>query len=89
MYVPVATLSTEDDNSFLEQLKSELKKTIKCNKYISEMTNQTKTNSLNYFIDPTFNKVNRLFDLSLKNEEYRTSFSKYYTPKVEKKTLMC
>ena len=53
------------------------------------MTNQTKTNNLNYFIDPTFNKVNRLFDLSLKNEEYRTSFSKYYTPKVEKKTLMC
>ena len=53
------------------------------------MTNQTKTNNLNYFIDPTFNKVNRLFDLSFKNEEYRTSFSEYYTPKVEKKTLIC
>ena len=47
------------------------------------MTNQTKTNNLNYLIDPTFNKVNRLFVLSFENEEDRTSFSKYYTPKVE------
>ena len=83
LYVPVVTLSTEDDNNFLEQLKSGFKRTIKWNKYRSEMTNQTKTNNLNYLIDPTFNKVNRLFVLSFENEEDRTSFSKYYTPKVE------
>ena len=47
------------------------------------MTNQTKTNYLNYLIDPTFNKVNRLFVLLFENEEDRTSFSKYYVPKVE------
>ena len=47
------------------------------------MTNQTKTNNLNYLINPTFNKVNRLFVLSFENEEDRTSFSKYYVPKVE------
>ena len=47
------------------------------------MTNQTKTNKLNYLIDPTFTKVNRLFVLSLKNEEDRTSFSEYYTPNIE------
>ena len=47
LYVPVVTLSTKDDN-FLEQLKSGLKRTIKWNKYRSEMTNQTKTNHLNY-----------------------------------------
>ena len=47
------------------------------------MTNQTNTNNLIYLIDPTFNKVNRLFVLSIKNEEDRTSFSKYYTTKVE------
>ena len=47
------------------------------------MANQTNTNNLNYLIDPTFNKINRLFVLSFKNEEGRTSFSKYYTPKVE------
>ena len=46
------------------------------------MTNQTKTNNLNYLIDPTFNKVNRLFVLSFENEEDRIYFSKYYTPKL-------
>ena len=83
LYVSVVTLSTEDDNNFLKQLKSGLKRTIKWNKYRSEMTNQTKTNHLNYLIDPTFTKVNRLFVLSFENEEDRTSFSKYYVPKVE------
>ena len=47
LYGPVVTLSTEDDNNFLEQLKSGFKRTIKWNKYRSEMTNQTKTNNLN------------------------------------------
>ena len=83
LYVPVVTLSTEDDNELLKQLKTGFKKTIKWNKYRSEMTNQAKTNNLNYLIDPTFNKVNRLFVLSFENEEDRTSFSKNYTPNVE------
>ena len=34
-------------------------------------------------VDPTFTKVNRLFVLSFKNEDDRTSFSKYYKPTVE------
>ena len=59
LYVPVVTLSIKDNNIFLEQLKSGFKRTIKWNKYRSEMTNQTKTNYLNYSIDPTFTKVNR------------------------------
>ena len=82
-YVPVATLSTKDDNNFLKQLKSRFKRNIKWNKYRSEMTNQTKTNHLNYVIDLIFGKVNRLFVLSFESEEDRTSFSKYYVPKVE------
>ena len=60
-------LSAKDDNNFLEQLKSGFKRTIKWNKYRSEMTNQTKTNHLNHLIDPTFTKVNRLRVLSFKN----------------------
>ena len=47
------------------------------------MTNQAKTNHLNYLIDPTFIKGNGLFVSSFENEEDRTSFSKYYVPKVE------
>ena len=66
--ISVVTLSTKDDNNFLEQLKSGFKRTIKSNKYRSEMTNQTKTNNLNYLINPKFNKVNRLFLSSFQNE---------------------
>ena len=47
------------------------------------MTKQTKTNSLNYLIDPTFHEINREFVLSFENDDDRTSFSKCYTPKFE------
>ena len=49
------------------------------------MFNQTKNNNLNYLIDPTFTNVNRLIVLTFENEDYRTSFSKYYLAKVEVK----
>ena len=78
MYVPVVTLSTENDKTLLEQLRTRFERTIKWNKYKSEMTNQTKNNNLNYLIDPTFTKVHRLFVLSFENEDDRTSYSKYY-----------
>ena len=47
------------------------------------MSNQAINNNLNYLIDPTFTNVNRLFVLSFEIETDRTSFSKYYVPKVE------
>ena len=83
MYVLIVTLSTENDKKILEQLRTGFKRTIKWNKYRSEMTNQTKNNNLNYFIDPKFTKVNRLFVLSFENENDRASFSKYYVPSVQ------
>ena len=85
LYVPVVTLSTKDDNNFLEQLKSGFTRIIKWNKYRSAMTNQTKTKHLNYLIDPTFTKVNRLFVLLFEIEEDITSFSKHFAPKAETK----
>ena len=85
LYVPVVTLSTENDKTVLKQIRTGFKRTIKWNKYRSEMTNQTKNNNLNYLIDPTFNKINRLLVLSFENENDRTSFSKYYVPNVQKK----
>ena len=87
LYVPVVTLSTEDDNKLLEEIKIGFKRTIKWNKYRSEMTKQAKTNNLNYLTDPTFGKINRLLVLSFKNEEERTLFSKYYIPNVEIKNF--
>ena len=83
MFVPVVTFSTQDDNKLLEQLKTGFKRTIKWNKYRSEMSNQSKNNSSNYLIDPTFIKVNRLFVLSFENQDNRISFSKYYTSNIE------
>ena len=47
------------------------------------MTTQTETNNLNYLTDPIFNKFFRLFVLSFENEDDRTFFLKFYTPKVE------
>ena len=87
MFVPVVTLSTQDDNKLLEQLKAGFKRTIKWNKYRSEMSNQSKNNNSNYLIDPIFIKVNRLFVLSFENQDNRISFSKYYTPNIEIKDL--
>ena len=83
LYVPVVTLSTENDNEFLEQLKTGFIRTIKWDKYGFEMSNQAKNNNLNNLTDPTFTKVNRLFVVSFENEDDRASFSKYYTPTVE------
>ena len=58
LYVPVVTLSKENDTKLLEQLKTGFKKTIKWNKYRSQMTVQSSNNNLNYLIDPTFTNVN-------------------------------
>ena len=74
MYVPVVTLSAENDNKLLKQLKTVFKRTIKWDKYRSEMSNQTKNNNLNYLIHPTFTNVIRLFVLSFENENDRTCF---------------
>ena len=83
LYVPVVTLSAENDNKLLEQLKSGFRITVKWNKCMSQMSNQNKNNNLNYFYDPTFSNVNRLFVLSFENEDDRTSYNKYYVPSVE------
>ena len=83
LYVPVFTLSAENDKKLLEQLKSRFRRTIKWNKYMSQMSNQNKNNNLNHLIDLTFSNVNRLFVLSFENEDDRTSYYKYYMPSVE------
>ena len=86
LYVPVVTLSKENDIKFLEQLKSGSKRTIKWNKYRSQITVQPQNNNLNYLIDPAFTNVNRLFVLSFARTNAgnsRDTFSNYYVPNVE------
>ena len=86
LYVPVVILSKENDTKLLEQLKSGFKRTIKWNKYRSQMTVQPQNNKLNYLIDPTFTNVNRLFVLSFTKTntgDNRDSFLHYYLPSVQ------
>ena len=83
LYVLVVTLSTENDKTLLEQLRTGFKRTIKQNNYRSETTNQTKNNNLNYLIGLSFTKVDRWFVLSFENENDITYFSKYYVPNVQ------
>ena len=85
LYVPVVTLSKENEIKLLQQLKSGFRRTIKWNKYRSQMSIQNNNNNLNYLIDPTFTNVNRLFVLSFprnNNTDSRFSYSNYYVPKV-------
>ena len=51
LYVPVITLSKENDTKLLGQLKTGFKRTIKRNKYRSQMTVQPKNSYLVYLID--------------------------------------
>ena len=88
LYVPVVTLSKENDTKLLEQLKSGFKRTIKWNKYRSQIIIQPQNNNLSYLIDPIFTNVNRLFVLSFQRtagennttKDYRDSFSHYDVP---------
>ena len=67
LYVPVVTLSTQDNEKLLQQLKSCFKRAINWNKYQSKVTIQKLSQYLSYLIDPNFQGVNRLFVLSFEN----------------------
>ena len=85
LYVPIVTLSINDNIKFLENIKQRFKRTISWNKYRSEITIQSKNSNLDYLIDPTFKDINRLFVLSFKNgndDPIRHSSDKYYIPLV-------
>ena len=86
LYVPAVSLSKENNIKLLLQLKSGFKRTIKWNKYRSQITIQPQNNNLNYLIDPTFTNVNRLFVLSFSrnnNTDKKDSFLHYYVSNVE------
>ena len=61
LYVPVATLSTQDNAKLLLQLKSGFKRIIRCNKYLSIPELLRENSNLNHLVEPSFQGVNRLF----------------------------
>ena len=83
LYVPVVTLSTQDNAKLLQQLKSGFKRTINWNKYESNIKTFAQNRYLNHLINPSFQGVNRLFVLSFENEDQRKSHSAYCLLNVE------
>ena len=85
LYVPVVTLSTQDNAKLLQQLQLEsgFKRTINWNKYESSVKTFSKNRYSDYLINPNFQGVNRLFVLSFENKDQRKLYSAYYLPKVE------
>ena len=74
-YVPVITLSIQDNAKLLEQLKSGLSRTINWKKYQSNLKTYKRKRYLNHLVDPSFQEANRLFVLSFENEADRASHS--------------
>ena len=59
-YVPVVTLSIQDNGKILEQLKLGFKRTINCSRYHSKVEPLNALNSyLDFLINPSFQGVNR------------------------------
>ena len=82
-YVPVVTLSTQDNAKLRQQLKFGFKKTINWNKYESNPKTYAQNRYLNHLLNLSFQGVNRLFVLSFENEDQRKSHSTYYLSNVE------
>ena len=83
LYVPVVTLSTQENAKLLQQLKSGFKRVIYWNKYSSKPEFLPQSSTLNNLIEPSFQGVNKLFVLAFENDTQRTSHSGYYLPNVE------
>ena len=82
LYVPVVTLSTQDNTKLLEQLKPGFKITINWNKYLSKPKLLTQNSNLNHLADPNFQGVNRLFVLASEDDAQRTSRKRCCLPNV-------
>ena len=82
LYVPVVTLSTQENAKLLQQLKSGFKRVINWNKYLSKPQLLAQNPFLNHLIEPSFQGVNRLFVLAFENDTQRTSAKSYYLPNV-------
>ena len=83
LHVPVVTLSTQDNAQLSSKLKSDFKKTISWNKYLSHPELLPQNPNLNHLIQPRFQGVNGFFVLQFENDAQRISNKKYYLPNVE------
>ena len=65
LYVPVVTLSTQENTKFLQRSKSGFKRVINWNKHLSKPELLVQNPNLNHLGEPSFQGVNRLFGFSI------------------------
>ena len=92
MYVPVITLSKEDNKDFIEQQNKGFQRSIYWNEYKTKELNATvednnPANSVRYInLDLSFQSVNRLFVMaynSANGQPTRNGQRKYYLPRID------
>ena len=90
LYVPVVTLSKEDNKDFIEQENKDFQRSIYWNEYKTKEQNENVDNNVFKYInlDPAFQGVNRLFFMAnsrVANEPDKNSQQKYYLPRIDLK----
>ena len=88
MYVPVVTLSKEDNKDFIEQQNKGFQRSIYWNEYnTKEINENADANVFKYInLDPSFQGVNRLFVMAYNRENgqpTRNGQQKYYLPRID------
>ena len=88
MYVPVVTLSKEDNKDFIEQQNKGFPRSIYWNEYkTKEETENADANSPTYIsLDPSFQSVNGLFFMAynrVDGQPTRNGQRKYYLPRID------
>ena len=88
MYVPVVTLSKEDNKDFIEQQNKGFQRSIYWNEYkTKEINENADANVFKYInLDPSFQGVNRLFVMAYNRatgQPTRNGQRKYYLPRID------
>ena len=88
LYVPVVTLSKEDNKDFIEQQNKKFQRSIYWNEYkTKEISEDADANVFKYInLDPSFQGVNRLFVMAYNRangQPTRNGERKYYLPRID------
>ena len=88
MYVPVVTLSKEDNKDFIEQQNKGFQRSIYWNEYkTKEINENADANVFKYInLDPSFQGVNRLFVMAYNRangQPTKNGRQKYYLPRID------
>ena len=85
LYVPVVTLSTQDNAKLLPQLKLSFKRTINWNKYLSRPELLAQNPILNHLVEPSCQRIKRFCVLAFETDAQRTNSKRYFFDKPIKK----